>query len=88
MFTILSSPSLSLSQIIEKKEGLFRHNLMGKRVNFSARSVAAPDPMLAVDEVGVPRDFAVRLYYPVPVTQWNVEYLRRLVSHCSPPTCV
>lgn len=53
---------------------------MGKRSNFSARSVAAPDPMLAVDEVGVPRDFAVQLYYPVPVTQWNVEQLRRLVS--------
>lgn len=67
-------------QVIEKKNGLFRRNLMGKRVNYSARSVAAPDPLLAVDEVGVPMDFAIRLSYPVPVTQWNVEELRQLVS--------
>ncbi|XP_076069072.1 RNA polymerase I subunit RpI1 [Oratosquilla oratoria] len=68
-----------IKQVIEKKEGLFRNNLMGKRVNFSARSVAAPDPNLAVDEVGVPRDFAIRLTYPVPVTSWNSEELRNLV---------
>ncbi|XP_063869177.1 DNA-directed RNA polymerase I subunit RPA1-like [Scylla paramamosain] len=78
---LVKSTTKGMRQIIEKKEGLFRHNLMGKRVNFSARSVAAPDPMLAVDEVGVPKDFAVRLYYPVPVTQWNVEYLRHLVQN-------
>lgn len=68
-----------IRQVIEKKNGLFRRNLMGKRVNYSARSVAAPDPLLAVDEVGVPMDFAIRLSYPVPVTQWNVEELRQLV---------
>lgn len=78
---LVKTSNKGMRQIIEKKEGLFRHNLMGKRVNFSARSVAAPDPMLAVDEVGVPRDFAVQLYYPVPVTQWNVEQLRRLVRN-------
>ncbi|KAG0711590.1 DNA-directed RNA polymerase I subunit RPA1 [Chionoecetes opilio] len=78
---VVTATSKGVRQIIEKKEGLFRHNLMGKRVNFSARSVAAPDPMLATDEVGVPRDFAVQLYYPVPVTQWNVEQLRRLVRN-------
>ncbi|KAK4313185.1 hypothetical protein Pmani_015448 [Petrolisthes manimaculis] len=66
-------------KVIEKKEGLFRSNLMGKRVNYSARSVAAPDPQLSVDEVGVPMDFAVKLSYPVPVTQWNVEELRQMV---------
>ena len=53
---------------------------MGKRVNYSARSVAAPDPNLSVDQVGVPLDFAIRLSYPVPVTPWNVEVLRQLVS--------
>ncbi|KAK3889627.1 hypothetical protein Pcinc_006391 [Petrolisthes cinctipes] len=66
-------------RVIEKKEGLFRSNLMGKRVNYSARSVAAPDPQLSVDEVGVPMDFAIKLSYPVPVTQWNVEELRQMV---------
>lgn len=70
-----------IKQIIEKKEGLVRRNLMGKRVNFSARSVAAPDPHLSVDEVGVPMDFAIRLSYPVPVTKWNVEELRQLVKN-------
>lgn len=73
------SPSSSY-QIVEKKFGLFRRNLMGKRVNYSARSVAAPDPLLAVDEVGVPLEFALKLSYPVPVTPWNVSVLRKLVS--------
>ena len=70
-------------QVIEKKEGLFRSNLMGKRVNFSARSVLAPDPYIAVDEVGVPEDFAKHLTYPVPVTSWNVDFLRKLVGNDS-----
>uniref|UniRef100_A0A2P2I841 DNA-directed RNA polymerase subunit n=1 Tax=Hirondellea gigas TaxID=1518452 RepID=A0A2P2I841_9CRUS len=68
-----------IKQIFEKKAGLVRSNLMGKRVNFSARSVLAPDPALAVDEVGVPMDFAKHLHYPVPVTPWNVAHLRKLV---------
>ncbi|KAB7494013.1 DNA-directed RNA polymerase I subunit RPA1, partial [Armadillidium nasatum] len=74
-----------IRQVIEKKFGLFRRNLMGKRVNYSARSVAAPDPMLGVDEVGVPLDFAMKLSYPVPVTPWNVSKLRKLVQNG--PTC-
>ncbi|CAL4060940.1 unnamed protein product [Meganyctiphanes norvegica] len=74
-----SGTSRGIKQVIEKKEGLFRSNLMGKRVNFSARSVAAPDPFLSVDEIGVPLDFAIGLSYPAPVTPWNVDYLRNLV---------
>ncbi|XP_045594086.1 DNA-directed RNA polymerase I subunit RPA1 isoform X2 [Procambarus clarkii] len=73
--------SKGIRQVIETKRGLIRQNLMGKRVNYSARSVAAPDPLLAVDEVGVPMDFAIKLSYPVPVTPWNVEALRRLVKN-------
>ncbi|KAK4305013.1 hypothetical protein Pmani_023073 [Petrolisthes manimaculis] len=76
---LTKNTSRGIRQVIEKKEGLFRSNLMGKRVNYSARSVAAPDPQLSVDEVGVPMDFAVKLSYPVPVTQWNVEELRQMV---------
>ncbi|XP_068205698.1 DNA-directed RNA polymerase I subunit RPA1 [Palaemon carinicauda] len=70
-----------IRQVIEKKAGLMRHNLMGKRVNFSARSVAAPDPHIALDEVGVPMDFAIKLSYPVPVNDWNVEEMRVLVMN-------
>lgn len=39
-------------QLIEKKQGLFRKHMMGKRVDFAARSVISPDPFIAVDEIG------------------------------------
>ncbi|XP_012272524.1 DNA-directed RNA polymerase I subunit RPA1 [Orussus abietinus] len=68
-----------LKQIIEKKEGVIRMHMMGKRVNFAARSVITPDPNLNIDEIGVPEAFAIKLTYPVPVTPWNVAELRQLV---------
>jgi len=40
-----------IRQVLEKKEGLFRKHMMGKRVNYACRSVITPDPYLAVDEV-------------------------------------
>lgn len=52
--------------------------MMGKRVNFAARSVITPDPNLDVGEVGIPEAFATKLTCPVPVTPWNVEYLRKV----------
>lgn len=54
-------------------------HMMGKRVNFAARSVITPDPNLNIDEIGIPEDFAKHLTYPVPVTPWNVEDLRKMV---------
>ena len=42
------------SQLLEKKEGLFRKHMMGKRVNYAARSVISPDPYLNTDEIGIP----------------------------------
>lgn len=62
-----------IRQQLEKKEGLFRKNMMGKRVNFAARSVISPDPYLAAGEIGVPPYFAMRLSYPERVTPWNVQ---------------
>lgn len=47
--------------------------MMGKRVNFAARSVISPDPYLAAGEIGVPPYFAVRLSFPERVTPWNVQ---------------
>lgn len=41
-------------QILEKKEGLFRMHMMGKRVDFAARSVISPDPYINMDEIGIP----------------------------------
>ena len=46
--------------------------MMGKRVNFAARSVISPDPYLAAGEIGVPPYFATRLSFPERVTPWNV----------------
>ncbi|KAL1129002.1 hypothetical protein AAG570_013534 [Ranatra chinensis] len=72
---------LGLKQIIEKKEGIIRMNMMGKRVNFAARSVITPDPNLNIDEIGIPEAFAKKLTYPVPVTVWNVTELRKLIMN-------
>ncbi|KAH9678838.1 DNA-directed RNA polymerase I subunit 1 [Citrus sinensis] len=65
-----------ICQLLEKKEGLFRQKLMGKRVNYACRSVISPDPYLAVNEIGIPPYFALRLTYPERVTPWNVVKLR------------
>lgn len=68
-----------LKQVLEKKEGIIRMHMMGKRVNFAARSVITPDPDLNIDEIGIPEAFARKLTYPTAVTPWNVVELRRLV---------
>ena len=72
-----SSKSLSAStkpgfrQTLERKEGLFRKHMMGKRVNYSARTVISPDPYIGTDEIGIPDVFATRLSYAEPVTPFN-----------------
>ncbi|KAL3691839.1 hypothetical protein R1sor_005490 [Riccia sorocarpa] len=70
-----------IRQLLEKKEGLFRMNMMGKRVNFACRSVISPDPYIAVNEIGIPPYFATRLTYPERVTPWNVQQLRDAVEN-------
>ncbi|MGB9914261.1 MAG: DNA-directed RNA polymerase subunit A' [Candidatus Bathyarchaeales archaeon] len=69
----------TLSQRLKGKEGRFRSNLSGKRVDFSARTVISPDPNLDINEVGVPQDVAMRLSVPEKVTPWNIEELKKLV---------
>jgi DNA-directed RNA polymerase subunit A' len=69
----------TLSQRLKGKEGRFRSNLSGKRVDFSARTVISPDPNLDINEVGVPSDVAMRLSVPEKVTAWNIEEMKRLV---------
>jgi len=69
----------TLSQRLKGKEGRFRSNLSGKRVDFSARTVISPDPNLDISEVGVPSDVAMRLSMPETVTAWNIEEMRKLV---------
>ncbi|XP_057335283.1 DNA-directed RNA polymerase I subunit RPA1 [Microplitis mediator] len=74
-----SANCLGLKQIIEKKEGVIRMHMMGKRVDFAARSVITPDPNINIDEIGFPECFAKRLSYPVAVTPWNVTELRQMI---------
>ncbi|KAF2791962.1 DNA-directed RNA polymerase I subunit RPA1 [Melanomma pulvis-pyrius CBS 109.77] len=68
-----------IKQNLEKKEGLFRKNMMGKRVNFAARSVISPDPNIETNEIGVPPVFAKKLTYPEPVTNHNFYDLKEAV---------
>ncbi|XP_012257577.2 DNA-directed RNA polymerase I subunit RPA1 [Athalia rosae] len=77
--TTQSASCQGLKQVIEKKEGIIRMHMMGKRVNFAARSVITPDPNLSIDEIGIPEAFALKLTYPVPVTPWNVAELRKMI---------
>lgn len=68
-----------IKQKLEKKEGLFRMNMMGKRVNFAARSVISPDPNIETNEIGVPPVFAKKLTYPEPVNNHNFYELKEAV---------
>ncbi|MGD8545853.1 MAG: DNA-directed RNA polymerase subunit A', partial [Candidatus Bathyarchaeota archaeon] len=71
----------TLSQRLKGKEGRFRSNLSGKRVDFSARTVISPDPSLDINEVGVPLDVAMHLSVPEKITEWNIEEMRKLVGN-------
>ena len=69
----------SFAQRLKGKQGRFRGNLSGKRVDFSGRTVISPDPQLEIHEVGVPVLMAKTLTFPEQVTRANVERLRALV---------
>ncbi|MHC1591916.1 MAG: DNA-directed RNA polymerase subunit A', partial [Candidatus Helarchaeales archaeon] len=69
----------TLAQRLKGKEGRFRSNLSGKRVDFSARTVISPDPNLSINEVGVPYEIAKILTVPERVTEWNIEEMKELV---------
>ncbi|XP_031466403.1 DNA-directed RNA polymerase II subunit RPB1, partial [Phasianus colchicus] len=66
-------PLKSLKQRLKGKEGRVRGNLMGKRVDFSARTVITPDPNLAIDQVGVPRSIAANMTFAEIVTPFNID---------------
>ncbi|KAI0089112.1 beta and beta-prime subunits of DNA dependent RNA-polymerase [Irpex rosettiformis] len=72
-------PPAGVKQLLEKKEGLFRKNMMGKRVNYAARSVISPDVNIETNEIGIPPVFARKLTFPEPVTPANFHELRALV---------
>ena len=69
----------TLTQRLKGKEGRFRSNLSGKRVNFCARSVISPDPYIGVNEVVVPEKIARELTVPIRVTMRNREQMRQMI---------
>ncbi|MBU0761936.1 MAG: DNA-directed RNA polymerase subunit A' [Candidatus Altiarchaeota archaeon] len=76
-------PLKTIAQRLKSKEGRFRNNLSGKRVNFSARTVVSPDPNISIDEVGVPPYVAMELTTPEEVNERNIERLREMILNGS-----
>ena len=72
-------PLKTIRQRLKGKEGRVRGNLMGKRVDFSSRTVITADPNLSIDEVGVPRSISKVLTFPERVTPYNEQQLRQYV---------
>lgn len=66
-------------QRLKGKQGRFRGNLSGKRVDFSGRTVISPDPNLGVDEVAVPQLVAKNLTYPERAQRQNMDKLRKCI---------
>ena len=77
-------PLKTLAQRLKGKEGRFRSNLSGKRVNFSARTVISPDPNLSINDVGVPVRAARELTVPMAVNEHNIEDMRLFVKRGPP----
>ncbi len=74
-------PLKTLTSRLKGKEGRFRKNLSGKRVNFSSRTVISPDPRIGINEVGVPLKVAEILTVPERVTEWNIKRLKELIEN-------
>jgi DNA-directed RNA polymerase II subunit RPB1 len=74
-------PVKAMRQRIKGKEGRIRGNLMGKRVDFSARTVITPDPLLQLDELGVPLEICTNMTIPEVVTISNYHRLQSYVKN-------
>ena len=59
-----SRPLKSLSEMLRGKQGRFRQNLLGRRVDYSGRSVIVVDPELKMDQCGIPKIMALELFKP------------------------
>ena len=74
-------PLKSLKERLNGKTGRVRGNLMGKRVDFSARSVITPDPNVSIRELGIPLKIAKNLTKPIVVNSKNRKFLLSLVRN-------
>ena len=69
----------SIKERLIGKQGRVRGNLMGKRVDYSARSVIGPDPQLSIRELGVPLKIAKNITFPAKVNKRNINFLTKLM---------
>jgi DNA-directed RNA polymerase III subunit RPC1 len=74
-------PIRGFCQRLKGKQGRFRGNLSGKRVDFSGRTVISPDPNLSIEQVAVPILVAKNLTYPEKVNRYNIKKLQKLVEN-------
>ena len=73
-------PIKGINQRLKAKEGRVRGNLMGKRVDFSARTVITAEPNIMLDELGVPVEIARNLTFPETVNNFNIDRLQSYVN--------
>ena len=69
IFFLNNKPLKSLTEILEGKQGRFRHSLLGKRVDYSGRSVIIVGPNLRLNECGLPYEIAVELFQPFLINE-------------------
>lgn len=74
-------PLKAIVQRLKGKEGRFRGNIMGKRTDFSGRTVITVDPNISINEYGVPYKIAMNLTFPEIVTEDNMDDLYKLVRN-------
>lgn len=84
-------PLKSLSDIIEGKQGRFRQNLLGKRVDYSGRSVIVVGPNLKIHQCGLPREMAIELFQPFVIHRLirqglvnNIKAAKKLIQRNDP----
>ncbi len=84
-------PLKSLSDNLKGKQGIFRQNLLGKRVDYSGRSVIVVGPSLALDQCGLPKHMALELFRPFVISQlisrgyaYNIRGAGRLIEDQGP----
>lgn len=73
-------PIKGIKERLTGKEGLIRSNLSGKRCEMTARTVIGPDPTLKMGQICVPPQIATNLTYPIPVNNFNYDFLTQLVN--------
>jgi len=72
-------PLKTITERIKGKEGRIRHNLAGKRVNFSSRTVISPEPFMKIEEIGIPYEVARVITVSERVNSINIEKLKKLI---------